>query len=185
MEARVCGVENRFGEERASYEAKLGEMQEREELVGLVHESFEERLRVAKLDHLKELATVGRLLSHVASLQCVRIVPQLLSSLSLGLDCLACSPDSLVLPFVISFLLQAKAEARLVTSNLVNVAQSRLEETVSGFRQRKQRELVKISRIFDRQLRSKVTKSHMIEFTLNASTERTLVGLVWNKAYLF
>ena len=102
-----------------------------------------------------------------------------------GLDCLACSPDSLVLPFVISFLLQAKAEARLVTSNLVNVAQSRLEETVSGFRQRKQRELVKISRIFDRQLRSKVTKSHMIEFTLNASTERTLVGLVWNKAYLF
>ena len=52
---------------------------------------------------------------------------------------------------------QAKAEARQVTSNLVNVAQSRLEEAVGGFRQRKRQELAKISRVFDRNLRGKVS----------------------------
>jgi hypothetical protein len=72
-----------------------------------------------------------------------------------------------MLPVIISVLPQAKAEARLVTSNLVDVAQSRLEETVGGFQQRKQRELAKISRIFDRQLRSKVSKSLTVEFAPN------------------
>ena len=42
--------------ERESYEQKIREMREREELVGLVHESFEERLRGSKLEHLRELA---------------------------------------------------------------------------------------------------------------------------------
>ena len=65
--------------------------------------------------------------------------------------------DSWIYVFVAYRCPQAKAEARQVTSNLVNVAQSRLEEAVGGFRHRKRQELAKLSRVFDRNLRSKVS----------------------------
>lgn len=44
-----------------------------------------------------------------------------------------------------------------MASNVVNVAQSRLQETTSNFRKRKQQELATIARIFDRKLRGKVS----------------------------